>query len=173
VKDARGGKVLRVVACKDSGQRGLPYRLVFLAALVGVVGSALAFVACGPQTEAAPGQYYPVIVTPTNDSTPTPDALSYVVGAWPSDAAPPPSGTVIIYVEFHDGQVPVPGAEATIDVFLPSGVWGYGPALTNSSGLARFLVRYSAFVGRAILVEAHVSYQGQTYDASTSFAPAP
>jgi hypothetical protein len=128
-----------------------------------------------PVHAARTGQYYPVIRTPVAHASPTPLPLNYTLGAWPSAYATPSSGTVTIYVSFHDNAVPLAGAPAMLSVQFPTpaglDTQSYGPIATDSAGLAAFEVAFAGLQpGTAVVVRASVTYGGQSYVATTNFA---
>jgi hypothetical protein len=140
--------------------------------LLALGAACILLAACGPATWAAPGAYYPVIRTPVSEKTPTPQAPTYSVGAWPSDSTPGTDGTVVIYVAFHHVGTPAAGARVTLAVRYPNAWKGYGPALTDVGGYAALRVSYAdPFRGRPVQVTVRVTYQGQTYLTTTSFTP--
>lgn len=151
--------------------------LVLLACL------ALALGGCGPLTQAEAGPYYPVIRTPTGPTTPTPGPLTYTVGVWPSDSTPPPGGAITIFVSFRNAGKPVPGASVSGVAFYQSHAGarsiGVGPRLTDRQGYASLALPVGNALSpvgktdKTVLVTVTVSYEGQTYQATTNFTPLP
>ncbi len=125
-----------------------------------------------PATQAAPGPYFPVIRTPLPSGSPTPPALAYTVGAWPANSSPAQGAQVTIYVSFRNGGTPVPGGVATVRVHYPGTTQDFSGGRTSGSGYAAINVAGSSS-SRPVLVDVYVSYQGQTYTATTSFTPMP
>jgi hypothetical protein len=79
---------------------------------------------------------------------------------------------VVIYVSFRDSGAPVAGATITMDVGFPTGWRGYGPTATDVGGYAAFFLSYvDPYAGRPVLVQVRATYQGQTFDSTTSFTP--
>ncbi len=163
---------------------------VALAALVIVVASALAYTAVA---RGAPGwlttarglwlgrtpQPTPAIVVHDALGTPTPTVplQAYVVGAWVSDSAPPPSGSVRVYVRVTDyaSLLPVRGVSVSVQVQFTCAtayrVATYGPLPTGARGLASFEVSFTGLPpGQPICITAFVTVGGQTYTASATFA---
>lgn len=146
-----------------------------LLALAAVCGTALVLAACGQFTTADPGPYYPAIgaaSTPTATVAP----LGYTVAAWATNSGPPAGSPVGIVVAFHDAGLPVPGAQVSLSV-VPAGSYtsqSYGPLTTNATGYAGFTLSGEGDQpDLPMLVQVSVTYQGQTYTASTEFTPSP
>lgn len=141
-------------------------------ALVAVL--ALCIAACGPVSHAEPGSYFPVIRTPAATISPTPGPPTYTVGTWTSNSSPLPTDQITIYVSFRNAGTPVAGGEASIQMNLPRGTQSYGPIATDSRGFAAFTVYFTgARPARPVIVTAIVSYEGQVYQNTTSFAAMP
>jgi hypothetical protein len=134
----------------------------------------LCLAACGPVSHAEPGSYFPVIRAPVATISPTPGPLTYTVGAWASNSSPLPTDQITIYVSFRNAGTPVAGGDASIQVNLPQGTQSFGPTATDASGYAAFTVYFAnARPGRPVIVNATVSYEGQVYQGTTTFAAMP
>lgn len=148
----------------SSGRRHIAVAIVIAALSIGLV-------ACGTQTQAASGNYFPVIRAPVVDGSPTPGPLIYTVGTWPSNSSPLPTDLVTIYVSFRNEGKPVAGAQAFVQV---GDIQTLGPRATDSNGYAAFTAFFAgAQPGRPVTVTARVSYHGQTYENTTTFTPIP
>lgn len=131
-----------------------------------------------PTTQAQAGPNLPVIQTPAGSTTPTPGPLQYTVGAWPSNYTPAVGDTVTIFVSFRDAGAPIKGAAATAIAYYPGshGIGG-GPVVTDSQGYAAIDMPVNGLAGttgqtrQTVQVRVTVSYQGQTYQATTNFTP--
>jgi hypothetical protein len=146
--------------------------------------------ACSMPTQTPPSSYYPAIQASPSPAPPTPEAAAFEVGAWPSNASPHSGGAVTIFVLFRSAGIPVAGAQVTVNVrygYVAGSVrtdggsvqtYGsgppvrYGPIATDGSGYAHVAV-LSASPAHPAQVDVTVSYQGQTYSTSTSFAATP
>jgi hypothetical protein len=118
-----------------------------------------------------------VLHPPQGSPTPVATPPAYLVGAWVSDSMPPPDGTVQVYVRVTNSATlaPVAGAKVTLQVLItcaaPSRVAPYGPAVTQSDGVATITVTFSGLpVAQPVCVTATVTVGGQTYTTDTEFA---
>lgn len=117
----------------------------------------------------------PAPPTPTTLAGQPPTA-PYTVGAWVSDNAPPPSGTVKVFVRVTDQAqfAPVPGASVKLSVMFTCStddhVSAFGPTTTDVDGIATISVPYAGLpIGDPVCVTATVRVSGQTYTATTTF----
>jgi len=156
----------------------------------GAAAFLLCLCACSMPTQEPPSSYYPALQASPSPAPPTPEAAAFEVGAWPSNAAPHSGGPVTIFVLFRSAGVPVAGAQVTVNVrygYVAGSVradggsvqtYGsgppvsYGPVATDGAGYAHVAV-FSAGPSHPAQVDVKVSYQGQTYSTSTSFAATP
>ena len=119
-----------------------------------------------------------VLQTDQGGPTATTARAPFVVTTWVSNSAPPTSGQVQVFVRVTNTTqfTPQPGVSVSISVAFtcafPNTVQGYGPAATNSSGLAAFTVSFSGLpVGQPVCITATARANGQTYTSTATFAP--
>jgi hypothetical protein len=105
-------------------------------------------------------------------STQTPQASDYLVGVWVSNPSPPTAGAVKVFVRLtHDAQ-PIAGVPVRIAVNFPGFTHPYGPAKTDSYGLATFTVTYSGTPpAQPVYVTATATVDGQQLTQQTLFVP--
>ncbi len=77
-----------------------------------------------------------------------------------------------IYVSFRNAGIPVAGGVATVRVHYPGAAQDFSGGRTSGSGYTAINVAGSSS-SKPVLVDVYVSYQGQTYSATTSFTPTP
>lgn len=118
-----------------------------------------------------------VIQPITSGGTPTPGVQAYTIGTWVSNAAPPTSGSVTVFVRVSHNAGPAsvgpaPGIPVTISVDLPTGSSAQGPVSTDADGLASFTVSYGGLPSeRPVFITASASPGGQAISAETTFVP--
>ena len=142
-------------------------RLSLACAVAGVLA------ACAQYTTAQPGPYYPDLggqPSPTTTLTP----IGFTVASWPANSEPGAGEATTIYVAFHDAGSPVAGAQVTLSAQSGESTQPYGPRDTSASGYAVFVLSgLSERPNQPVLVQVTVTYEGQTYTATTDFTPAP
>jgi hypothetical protein len=103
---------------------------------------------------------------------------AYVMGAWVSDSAPPPTGSIQVYVRVTDyvSLLPAAGVPVALQVQFTCSVaysaQPFGPTPTDTDGIASFTVTFSGLQpGQPVCVTASATAAGKTYTAATTFAP--
>jgi hypothetical protein len=110
--------------------------------------------------------------SPGGSGTPTTVASSYLMGIWPSNASPPPSGSVQIFVRLSDAATPIAGVRVSLSVSLPGASIASGSVKTDGYGLATFTVTYGgAPTARPVYVTASATVNGETVTQQTYFVP--
>jgi len=112
-----------------------------------------------------------IILQQQPSGAPTPAAPTYTVGAWVTDYAPASGGTEQVYVRVSNDSNPVGHIPVRLSVSWSGGGTSYGPALTNSYGLASFQVSVSGPPGQPEFVTASVTVGGSTVTGDTTFVP--
>jgi hypothetical protein len=101
----------------------------------------------------------------------TPAAPTYTVGAWVTNYAPASGGTEQVYVRVSNDSNPVGHIPVRLSVSWAGGGASYGPALTDSYGLASFQVSVNGPPGQPEFVTARVTVGGSTITGDTTFVP--
>jgi hypothetical protein len=121
----------------------------------------------------------PVVVVRSTFGTPTPTIPepAYNIGAWVSDSAPPPTGTVQVYVRVSDFAQRQPVAQVGVSLQVQftcasdQRVATYGPLPTDVQGIAAFAVAFAGLPpGQPVCITAITTLGGQTYTAGATFA---
>ena len=96
----------------------------------------------------------------------------YLVGIWTSDASPPTSGSVQVYVRLTHTSQALPNVPVSITVNFPGFTQSYGPVKTDSYGLATFTVNYSgAPSAHPVYMTATAIINGQKVAQQAYFVP--
>jgi len=123
-----------------------------------------------PISSATPGPGGFVVSAPSGEQNATPTSPAYVIGTWVSDDTPS-GGQVRLFARVTHNYRAVKGASVVFTVQSPGGVSTYGPAKTDSAGLAQVKITYNAGQGQVVFVIATTVYNGQDISADTSFTP--
>jgi hypothetical protein len=127
-----------------------------------------------PSQNSSPTAPSGVIIAPpvAQSTTPTPATPVYQIGTWVSNNTPSSGGTVTVYVRVVQGMQGAPGIPVTVSVQSPGSSKNYGPTRTDSTGIAKFTVRYGSASGSdPVFVTATANVSGQTLSAQTTFVP--
>ncbi len=104
--------------------------------------------------------------------TPTAPTSDYLIGVWTSNASPPTSGSVQVFVRLTHTSQAVSGIPVSISVALPGGAQSFGPIKTDSYGLATFTLVYAGTTtARPIYITATATVDGQKLTQQTYFVP--
>lgn len=134
------------------------------------VGQASVSVSSPLASSTTTSQSNPVIIQAGGaEQTPTPIAPAYTIGVWVSNTSPPSSGAVTVFVRVSRDLMPASGIPVTILVQVGAGGRNYGPVKTDSSGLAKFTVRYSTGGSTPVFVTGKASVPGGPISQEISF----
>lgn len=123
------------------------------------------------------------INNPNPGLSPTPTAPEYLVGAYVSDSTPgSTTGRIMVYVIFHHGQLPQPGAQVSLYFHFYAGGRGVpqlnnqaGTRTTGNDGYASFSIGFSGLPSDVpVGIDVTVHFAGIpdiTKPNATSFTP--
>jgi hypothetical protein len=104
--------------------------------------------------------------------TPTAAPSDYLIGVWISDASPPTSGSVQIFVRVTHASQAEAGIPVSISVALPGGAQTYGSIKTDGYGLATFTAIYrGTTAARPVFITATATVGGKKLTQQTYFVP--
>ncbi|MGH2515451.1 MAG: hypothetical protein ACRDHP_07330 [Ktedonobacterales bacterium] len=143
----------------------------FVVASRAAAGAATGLHTISSSNSSAPQTSGGVILQQPASGAPTPAAPTYTVGVWVTNDSPGAGGTEQVYVRVSNNANPVGHAPVTLSITWGSGGSSYGPALTDSYGLASFQVIVGGPPGQPEFVTATASAGKTSVSADTVFVP--